>query len=96
MAVTFDPVKRAITLQERGLDFAAVDRVFDSRRIATFEDDRFTYGETRYITAGWLDERMVMIVWTPRGADRHVISMRYCHAKEERKLRNRFENLDEA
>jgi len=29
---------------------------------------------------------MVMIVWTQRGADRHIISMRYCHGKEERKI----------
>ncbi|MDB5652402.1 MAG: hypothetical protein JWQ94_15 [Tardiphaga sp.] len=34
-----------------------------------------------------------MIVWTPRGADHHVISMRHCHAKEERKLLERFESL---
>ena len=96
MAVTFDPVKRAITLKERQLDFADAERVFDSNRVTTFEDDRFAYGETRYITAGWLDNRMVMIVWTPRGADRHVISMRHCHAKEERKLRKRFNDFGEA
>jgi uncharacterized protein len=26
--------------------------------------------------------RMVMVVWTPRGNARHVISMRYCNARE--------------
>src|SRR5207253_1768018 len=44
------------------------------------------YGERRTMTAGWLDRRMVMMVWTARGDARHVISMRCCHAKEVRKI----------
>lgn len=32
----------------------------------TAEDDRLEYDETRYITAGLLDGRMVILVWTPR------------------------------
>ena len=47
------------------------------------EDTRFEYGETRYLSAGFLEGRMVVLVWTPRGYARHVISMRYCHAEEE-------------
>jgi uncharacterized DUF497 family protein len=65
--ITFDPAKRKITRQERGLDFAIdAEKVF-AGRTATFIDDRFDYGETRYITAGWLENRMVMMVWTQRG-----------------------------
>jgi len=90
MAITCDPVKRARALRERQLDFMDAAQVFDSDDTATFEDDRFAYGEIRFITAGRLAGRMVLIVWTPRGADRHVISMRHCHAKEERKLIARF------
>lgn len=90
MAITFDPAKRAIALSDRNLDFEDAQKVFDGDTIVTFEDVRFDYPETRWITAGRLEDRMVMIVWTPRGADRHVISMRHCHAKEERKLRERF------
>jgi uncharacterized DUF497 family protein len=84
VAITFDPAKRAITLAHRGLDFADAAEVFEGRT-ATAEDARFAYGETRYRTAGYLRDRLVVIVWTPRGADRHVISMRHCHAKEEKK-----------
>jgi uncharacterized DUF497 family protein len=43
-----------------------------------------TGGESRFITAGFLDDRMVVMVWTPRGAVRHIMSMRYAHAKEQR------------
>jgi uncharacterized protein len=38
---------------------------------------------SRFISAGYLRGRMVVIVWTPRGNARHIISMRYCHDKEE-------------
>jgi uncharacterized protein len=71
MDITFDPAKRELTRRRRGLDFARV------------VDDRFDYGETRFITAGHLDGRLVVMVWTQRGKVRHIISMRHCHAKEE-------------
>lgn len=83
MAITYDPAKRAQTLDRRGLDFARAGEVFDGLT-ATAPDERFDYGETRFITAGHLDGRLVVMVWTQRGDDRHIISMRHCHAKEER------------
>ncbi len=48
MRITFDPVKRAATLQERGLDFADAGAAFTGRE-ATLNDERFDYGETRRI-----------------------------------------------
>ena len=36
----------------------------------TVEDDRRDYGEDRFITIGFLDGAMVVLVWTPR-AGRH-------------------------
>lgn len=89
MTITFDPAKRDRTLKERGLDFADADKVFAGDR-ATWIDDRFDYDEVRWITAGWLGGRMVVIVWTQRGTARHIISMRYCHAKEVRRIKVRF------
>jgi uncharacterized DUF497 family protein len=87
--VTFDPAKRASTLERRGLDFADAARVFAEPH-ATFADDRRDYGEQRFITAGRLDGRFVMLVWTPRGSARRIISMRYGHASEEQKWRQRL------
>ncbi|CAN5248515.1 hypothetical protein BH11PSE4_BH11PSE4_32620 [soil metagenome] len=84
--IAYDPRKRAVTLRERGLDLQTDPAKVFSRRTANRTDDLFGYGEVRTITAGWLDGRMVNVVWTQRGAARHVISMRYCHAKEQRKL----------
>jgi uncharacterized DUF497 family protein len=85
MKTTFDPGKRDWTLAHRGLDFAVdAEKVFSGDTV-TMIDDRFDYGEVRRISAGLLGGRMVVIVWTQRSASRHVISMRYCHDKEEKR-----------
>ena len=58
---------------------------------ATVVDERFDYGEIRFITAGYLDGRVVVTVWTQRNNARHIISMRHCHAKEEKLWKSRME-----
>ena len=89
MKVTFDPAKRDLTLTQRCLDFARANEVFAGKTI-TVVDDRFEYGETRFLTAGELDGRLIITVWTQRGDARHIISMRHCHAKEEKGWRKRM------
>ncbi len=83
MDISFDPAKRAITLENRGLDFADAGVVFAGRTI-TIRDERKDYGEERHITAGYLAGRCVVLVWTPRAGTQRIISMRYAHADEER------------
>lgn len=92
MEISFDPAKRDLTLRHRGLDFGRAVEIF-ARLTATIVDDRFDYGETRFITAGILDDRLVVMVWTQRGEARHIISMRHCHAKEEEIWRRRMEGF---
>jgi uncharacterized protein len=84
MAITFDPAKRHRTLAERGLDFADAQFVFDSLLIEN-PDNRFDYGEVRWITVGLIRDRMVVVVWTERGEDRHIISMRKANDREQRR-----------
>jgi uncharacterized DUF497 family protein len=79
--ITFDPAKRDATLAARGLDFADAETVFADVH-ATARDERRDYGERRFISAGYLAGRLVVLVWTPRGDSRRIISMRYGHAKE--------------
>ena len=86
MRITFDPAKRDRTLAERGLDFARAAEVFAGPQF-TREDGRFDYGEQRLITVGVLGERMVVMVWTPRGETRHVISMRKANDREQERYR---------
>jgi uncharacterized protein len=87
MEIGFDPGKRDRTLIERGLDFAEAAEVFAGQ---VFEriDDRFDYGESRFITIGLLRGRMVVLVWTPRGAVRHIISMRKANDREQARFRD--------
>ena len=42
----------------------------------TFEDDRFAYGEQRFITLGLLRGRVVVIAHTEHEDEVHIISMR--------------------
>ncbi|WP_066701061.1 BrnT family toxin [Sphingobium amiense] len=81
MKISFDPAKREKTLAERGLDFADAARIF-AGRILTALDDRIDYGEDRYITYGYLDDRAVILVWAPRHRSRRIISMRYANDRE--------------
>jgi uncharacterized DUF497 family protein len=69
MRISFDPEKRLAILAQRGLDFADAAHVF-AGETATLPDHRQDYGEVRYITAGWLGSRLVVMVWTPRGDGR--------------------------
>ncbi|MFZ4746583.1 MAG: BrnT family toxin [Sphingomonas sp.] len=79
--IRFDLAKRAITLAERGLDFVDAPFVF-ADQIYTGEDDRFDYGEIRWVTYGYLDKRAVVVVWIECDGVRRIISMRHAHEEE--------------
>ena len=89
MKVTFDPAKRQAALSVRGLDFTDAAVVFAGPTI-TVQDTRRDYGETRLQTVGFLADRMVMVVWTPRDEARHVMSMRKCNEREKAIYQKRF------
>jgi uncharacterized DUF497 family protein len=80
--ITYDPSKRAATLRDRGLDFEEAVEVF-AGIVIDIPDRRFVYGEARILTIGHLRGRMVVVVWTPRGDVRHIISMRKANAREQ-------------
>ena len=82
MAITDDPPKRARTLVERQLDFEDAKLVFEATNFET-EDTRQDYGEKRVMCFGMLRDRMVVIGYTPRGADRHVFCMRKANDREQ-------------
>lgn len=86
MKIEFDDEKRRRTLEDRGLDFWDAAIVFDGPKY-TILDDREDYGEERFLTVGYLDDRLVAIIWTPRGTARRIISMRKCNDREQRKFR---------
>jgi uncharacterized DUF497 family protein len=85
MRITFDPAKRAKTLADRGLDFADSARVFAGVTLE-FEDTRKDCGEIRVICFGYLEDRMVVVGYTPRGTGRHIFSMRRANEREQSRL----------
>jgi uncharacterized DUF497 family protein len=85
MQITFDAAKREKTLAERGLDFADAAFVFAGVTLEV-EDTRKNYGEARVICYGLLKGRMVVVGYTPRGADRHVFSMRKANDREKARI----------
>jgi uncharacterized DUF497 family protein len=90
MEITYDAEKRELTLERRGLDFEDAVHVF-AGPVFDLEDDRQDYGETRWLTFGLLDERMVALVWTPRGEARHIISMRKANERERKRYEGRLD-----
>lgn len=90
MLIEFDTAKRDKTLLERGLDFANCNAVF-AGPVLTQLDLRSDYGEDRYITFGLLDALWVVLVWTPCGENRRIISMRFANEREIKKFTSRLD-----
>ena len=90
MRITFDPAKRDKTLAERGLDFADAALVFAGLTLEV-EDTRRKYGEPRIICYGYLEKRLVVVGYTPRGEDRHIFSMRKANDREKARIAPRLE-----
>jgi uncharacterized protein len=85
MRIAYDPIKRAQTLQERGLDFEDAKWVFRGLTLE-IDDLRKDYGERRILCFGLLAGRMVVVGYTRRGAVRHVFSMRKANQREQTRL----------
>jgi len=83
--ILFDPTKREKTMVDRGLDFADARLVFAGTTVE-IDDLRKNYGERRIICYGLLEGRMVVVGYTPRGADRHVFSMRKANEREKARI----------
>ncbi len=89
MKISYDPAKRAKTLQERGVDFDDVGQVFAGLHM-TQEDMRFAYAERRFQTYGLLGDRLVVVVWSETDDGRRVISMRKCNDREQARYRQQL------
>jgi uncharacterized protein len=85
MRILCDPRRRKKTLAERGLDFEDAAIVFQGVTVE-IPDERKEYGEVRIICFGLLKGRIVVIRYTPRGADRHIFSMRKANDREQTRL----------
>ena len=82
MRFEWDEQKRLINLQRHEIDFADAERIFQND-LFTFIDDRFNYGETRFVSFGLLDGDIVAIVYTETEESIRVISIRKATKNEQ-------------
>lgn len=75
MRFEWDEAKRRSNALKHGIDFADCEAVFEGRTY-TEDDDRFGYGEQRFITFGFLDEMVVKIAHTESSDVIRLISAR--------------------
>ena len=81
MEFTWSKAKRTANVKRHGLDFVDAPRVFEGVTF-TFEDDRFSYGEQRFITLGLLAGIPVSIVHTESEHEIRIISFRKATQRE--------------
>jgi uncharacterized DUF497 family protein len=78
----WDENKRIANLNRHGIDFAEVHEVFDFDRYL-FPDERFDYGEIRYISIGLLLGEVVVITHTETDELIRIISARKAERHEQ-------------
>jgi uncharacterized DUF497 family protein len=86
----FDPEKSETNMRKRGLPFDFAPLIFEGPFIEE-QDDRFDYGETRFVATGPIAEfggRVFVVVYMWRDGIRRIISFRKANGKEVRKYRS--------
>lgn len=82
MEFEWDEAKRRSNLRKHGIDFVGVEEVFEGVTV-TLPDDRFDYGESRFVTFGLLGGRVVVISHTETDEVIRIISVRKATKDEE-------------
>ncbi len=83
--VEFDPAKNDFNLSKHGISLQAATR-FDWETAFEREDDRFDYGEVRFVAIGRIDTRLYVMVFTAGSDDDavRIISLRPAEKHEVR------------
>jgi uncharacterized DUF497 family protein len=81
MKIEFDPVKSAKNIRERGLPFEIV-RELDFSTANTVEDKRKLYPEPRFVTTGYIHQRLFVVCFTPIPNGIRIISLRKANLRE--------------
>ncbi len=83
MQYSYDKTKNGLNFKKHGLNFDNAKQVIESDKTITFEDNRFDYGEPRYITLGLLQNVLVVIVTSETENEIRIISMRKADKNEQ-------------
>jgi len=79
--LSYNQAKNESNILLRGLDFNLV-KDFNWFLATIYEDTRKNYGENRFVAIGSIDERIYVVIFTPRGNKIHVISLRKANKRE--------------
>ena len=80
MSYEWDEAKRRGNIAKHGIDFAAIDR-FQWSAALIEPDDR--HSEPRFRALGYIERRLHTVVYTERGGNTRIISIRKSNLKEE-------------
>jgi uncharacterized protein len=78
----WDDAKAVDNLANPGVSFEAARLAFDDPFAVAREDRRQDYGEDRYILLGMIQDRMLAVAYTQRGARVRIISARLAESRE--------------
>jgi len=81
MEIEFDTNKNQSNIAKHGISFEQIDELDFNSIIAT-EDNRFEYGESRYIAYAMMNRRLYCLIYTRREGNLHPISFRKANKKE--------------
>ena len=81
MEFTWSERKRSLNIKQHGIDFVDATAVFTGLTF-TYEDDRFSYKEQRFVTLGLLAGVPVSIVHTETAHEIRIISFRQATRRE--------------
>jgi len=83
MNFEWDDTKRKSNIEKHGIDFIDAPMIFAGYTL-TIEDDRYDYGEERFVTFGILGGRVVAVVHTETEDLIRIISIRKATKNEEK------------
>ena len=81
MRFEWDPAKRLENLRRHGVDFGVAVRIFEGPILERW-DNRFDYGETRWLAVGTVNTLELTVCYTDRGEIRRIISARKANNAE--------------
>jgi uncharacterized protein len=85
----WDEAKSQNNLERRGFDFEYAARIFKGD-LLEYEDRRRHYGERRFVAIGEIEDEILFVVYTWRGASRRIISARLASRRERDVYRQAF------
>lgn len=91
MKFEWDENKRRKNLQKHGIDFADLWEIFDYD-VATDIDNRFDYGEIRFLTFGLLRGEIIVVSYTEDNDVFRIISVRKAEKYEQEIYFNAIRN----